>query len=54
MVPPMACSVAFLRGINVGRAKRLAMADLRGLCEQFGFEDVRTQGQSGNVILQTG
>ena len=53
MVPPMACSVAFLRGINVGRAKRLAMADLRGLCERLGFDEVRTQGQSGNVILET-
>jgi len=28
--------VALLRGINVGRAKRVAMADLRALMEELG------------------
>ena len=32
--------VAVIRGINVGRAKRVAMADLRGLFIDLGFEDV--------------
>jgi uncharacterized protein (DUF1697 family) len=46
--------VALLRGINVGRAKRIAMADLRGMLETLGFTDVKTLGQSGNVIFSAG
>ena len=40
-----------LRGINVGRAKRLAMADLRALVEDLGYGDVRTLLNSGNIIF---
>jgi uncharacterized protein (DUF1697 family) len=43
--------VALLRGINVGTAKRVAMADLRQLCEGLGYRDVRTILNSGNVIF---
>jgi uncharacterized protein (DUF1697 family) len=43
--------IALLRGINVGRAKRVAMADLRALLEELGYEDVRTLRNSGNVVL---
>lgn len=43
--------VALLRGINVGRAKRVAMADLRALIESLGYEDVRTLLNSGNVVF---
>lgn len=43
---------ALLRGINVGRAKRIAMADLRSLIEGLGFTDVRTLLNSGNVVFQ--
>jgi uncharacterized protein (DUF1697 family) len=43
--------VALLRGINVGRAKRIAMADLRALVEELGFRDVRTLLNSGNVVF---
>ena len=32
--------VALIRGINVGRAKRVAMADLRALVEDLGYGDV--------------
>ena len=42
---------ALLRGINVGRAKRLAMADLRALVEGLGCGDVRTLLNSGNVVF---
>lgn len=42
---------ALLRGINVGRAKRVAMADLRALVEELGGRDVRTLLNSGNVVL---
>ncbi len=40
-----------LRGINVGRAKRVAMADLRALLEDAGYTAVRTVLNSGNVVL---
>jgi len=43
--------VALLRGINVGRAKRVAMADLRQLVEGLGFGDVATLLNSGNVVF---
>lgn len=43
--------VALLRGINVGRAKRVAMADLRALVEALGYGDVRTLLNSGNVVF---
>jgi uncharacterized protein (DUF1697 family) len=43
--------VALLRGINVGRAKRIAMADLRALVESLGASDVRTLLNSGNVVF---
>lgn len=43
--------VALLRGINVGKAKRVAMAELRALFEDLGFTDVRTLLNSGNVVF---
>jgi uncharacterized protein (DUF1697 family) len=43
--------VALLRGINVGKARRIAMADLRGLVETLGYGDVRTLLNSGNVVF---
>jgi uncharacterized protein (DUF1697 family) len=43
--------VALLRGINVGRAKRVAMADLRALVERLGYRDVATLLNSGNVAF---
>ena len=46
--------VAFLRGINVGTAKRIAMADLRTLFEDLGHTKVRTLLNSGNVAFTAG
>lgn len=46
-----ATHVALLRGINVGTAKRVAMADLRALMESLGYADVRTLLNSGNVVF---
>jgi uncharacterized protein (DUF1697 family) len=43
--------VALIRGINVGRAKRVAMADLRALVGDLGYGDVRTLLNSGNVVF---
>lgn len=45
--------VALIRGINVGSARRVKMADLREALEQAGYEDVRTHLQSGNVVLRS-
>ncbi|ARC56516.1 hypothetical protein AS850_05440 [Frondihabitans sp. 762G35] len=47
----MADHVALLRGINVRRAKRIAMADLRAVVEGLGFHDVTTVLASGNVVF---
>lgn len=43
--------VALIRGINVGRAKRVAMADLRTLLSRLGYSDTRTILNSGNVVF---
>ncbi len=43
--------IALLRGINVGRAKRVAMADLREVIAELGFSDVRTLLNSGNAVF---
>ncbi|MFF5181890.1 DUF1697 domain-containing protein [Micromonospora sp. NPDC000316] len=40
-----------LRGINVGKARRVAMADLRALLTEEGYANVATLLQSGNVVL---
>jgi uncharacterized protein (DUF1697 family) len=42
---------ALLRGINVGKHKRIAMADLRALLEALGYAGVRTHLQSGNAVF---
>jgi len=43
--------VALLRGINVGKAKRVAMAQLRVLCESLGYGHVQTLLNSGNIVF---
>jgi uncharacterized protein (DUF1697 family) len=43
--------IALLRGINVGKAKRVAMADLRTLMEALGYANVRTLLNSGNAVF---
>ena len=45
--------VALLRGVNVGRAKRVAMADLRQVFADLGFTDVKTLLNSGNVVFSS-
>jgi len=44
--------IALLRGINVGKAKRLPMADLRALLIGLGYEDVSTLLNSGNAVFR--
>ena len=43
--------VALLKGINVGRHKQIAMADLRTLLTEMGLADVRTHLRSGNAVF---
>jgi uncharacterized protein (DUF1697 family) len=43
--------VALLRGINVGRAKRVSMAELCEVVASLGHTDVQTVLQSGNVVF---
>jgi len=45
--------IALIRGINVGRNKRIAMADLRGILVDLGHTNVRTLLNSGNVLFQS-
>ena len=43
--------IVLLRAINLGPANRVRMADLRDMLGALGCEEVRTLGQSGNVVL---
>jgi uncharacterized protein (DUF1697 family) len=43
--------VALIRGINVGRAKRVSMMELRQLIEGLGYGHVHTLLGSGNVVF---
>ena len=43
--------VALLRGINVGKARQVAMPRLAELLTSAGHGDVRTHRRSGNVLL---
>ncbi|MEO6943558.1 MAG: DUF1697 domain-containing protein [Lacisediminihabitans sp.] len=45
--------VALLRGINVGAAKAVAMAELASVFGGLGFTDVKTLLRSGNVVFNT-
>ena len=47
----MTTYAGLVRGINVGKARRLAMADLRELVKAEGFTDPRTLLNSGNVVF---
>jgi uncharacterized protein (DUF1697 family) len=40
-----------LRGVNVGKARRLSMPDFRSALEGLGYADVSTYLQSGNAVV---
>ena len=44
--------VALLRGVNVGKAKRVPMADLRALLAALGYDGVSTVLNSGNAVFR--
>lgn len=43
--------VALLRGVNVGKARRVPMADLRSLLGAMGYTNVATLLNSGNAVF---
>jgi len=45
---------AFLRGINVGRNRRISGAELRSQFEALGFQGVATFRTSGNLVFEAG
>jgi len=44
--------VALLRGVNVGKAKRVRMAELRALLSGLGYTSVATLLNSGNAVFR--
>lgn len=46
----MSKRIALLRGINLGKVNRVAMAELRELAAELGLEEAVTHLQSGNLI----
>jgi len=44
--------IALLRGINVGKANRVSMEELRGLLSGLGYLEVRTLLNSGNAVFE--
>ncbi|MBB3608785.1 DUF1697 domain-containing protein [Rhizobium sp. BK602] len=49
----MPVHIALLRAVNVGGTGTLPMAELKALCEEIGFTDVKTYIQSGNVLFRS-
>jgi uncharacterized protein (DUF1697 family) len=47
-----AARIALLRGINVGGHNKVAMSDLRALCEKLHLADVKSVLQSGNLVFR--
>jgi uncharacterized protein (DUF1697 family) len=45
--------IGLLRGVNLGGHRKVAMADLRALCESMGLREPQTYVQSGNVLFKT-
>jgi len=50
----MTMRIALLRGVNVGGAKKVPMADLKAMVDGLGFSEVKTLLQSGNVVFEAG
>lgn len=48
----MTTFVALLRGVNVGKAKRVPMAEFRKLLAGLGYTDVATLLNSGNAVFR--
>ena len=49
----MSVYIALLRAVNVGGTGSLPMTELKTICEELGFADVKTYIQSGNVLFRS-
>ena len=49
---PMPTFVALLRGVNVGKSKRVPMGELRALLSGMGYTGVATLLNSGNAVFR--
>lgn len=49
----MTSHVALLRAVNVGGTGKLAMTDLKAMCDDCGFGSARTFIASGNALFRT-
>jgi uncharacterized protein (DUF1697 family) len=45
--------IALLRAVNVGGTGKLAMSELKAMCEDLGFTSVKTYIASGNVVFES-
>ena len=50
----MTTYVALLRAVNLGGKNKVAMADLRDLLAELGFDDPKSLLQSGNLVFRAG
>lgn len=50
----MTVTIALLQGVNVGKNKRISMADFRELIASLGGEDAKTIANSGNIVFRHG
>ena len=50
----MTVFIALLRAVNVGGTGKLAMSDLKAICEQAGCKKVKTYIASGNLVFSSG
>lgn len=48
----MAVSIALLQGVNVGKYKRISMADFKRIIAELGGENPTTVANSGNVVFR--
>jgi uncharacterized protein (DUF1697 family) len=49
----MAKFIALLRAVNVGGTGKLAMAELKSMCADAGFDRIETYIASGNVVFES-
>ena len=49
----MVAWIALLRAVNVGGTGKLAMSELKAMCEELGFTSVKTYIASGNVVFES-
>lgn len=49
----MIAYIALLRAVNVGGTGKLPMTSLKAMCEDAGFEQVKTYIASGNVVFKS-